>query len=143
MSFEKKYLKYKLKYLNLMKELKGGRPNIFAILSAIKNNDLDLVKEILESNEESPEILKQIYNLLDDGKNIYVLAMESKNQGIIDIIDKYNPYSDSIQQIIIKPLVQQPVRTPPVQQPVSTPPVQQPVSTPPEYVNVDVDSFYE
>jgi ankyrin repeat protein len=82
--YEKKYIKYKNKYLQLQLELKGGESN--EIIDMIKNNKLDDIKEILKNI--SPTDLNKLYDIdsgngRSDKNTLLVYAIEMGHQEIV------------------------------------------------------------
>jgi hypothetical protein len=99
MSYEKKYLKYKLKYFNLLKELKGGAP----IHEAIEEGNLDKVITLLQNREDN-DIKRIMSSVNADNETPIFLAIKINNPEIVKELLKYNPDFTIVDRNGIKPI---------------------------------------
>ena len=105
--YKKKYLKYKLKYLNLKKQQRGGGM-VYEIIDKLEDSELDFKKLTSELNKENNKIIIVCYApwcihcqrfmehnnnyhklIKDDKINIYRVDFTSNSENLSNIINKF------------------------------------------------------
>ncbi len=117
--YKKKYLKYKLKYLNLKKKQKGGS-NLYKIFNTLEETDLNYEKLMSELDKENNKIIIVCYapwcihcqnfidrensvysKLIKNNKiNIYKIDFTNEGEDLDNIKKKLIEYDEIIGQIL-------------------------------------------